>query len=389
MVNIIEACRSGTLNGEVVVVVAPSPDAPALGRAIELGTKAVGVPFDEQFGPALLKALEGCDCLCLAGFLRLLPPEVLAAFPDRILNVHPALLPKFGGKGMYGRHVHEAVLAARESVTGATVHLVTEHYDQGRILVQIECPVNPEDTPESLADRVLECEHRAYIEALKGLTLTPPKAPEAPNRVQLQSPFVPLLVLPLCRLLTWTLFTLLGPFAVRNRNRVPRTGGLIILSNHLADVDPIVVQMACRRPVYFMAKSELFSWPILGRILRMFRAFPVSRGAPDRTSLRRAAETAKAGQVVCIFPEGELSETGELIPLKAGSGLIVRMAAVPVICCGIKNTNRIMPYGKFIPRPAFRLVSVSWGEVRSFDKSTSPEDIMAWAESEMRRLTGQ
>ncbi|MEQ1935808.1 MAG: lysophospholipid acyltransferase family protein, partial [Fimbriimonadaceae bacterium] len=149
------------------------------------------------------------------------------------------------------------------------------------------------------------------------------------------------------------------------------------------------VQMACPRPIYFMAKSELFSWYILGPILKMFHAFPVTRGAPDRTSLRRAAETAKAGQVVCVFPEGELSQSGKLIPLKAGSGLIVRMAGMPVICCGLKNTNRVMPYGKFIPRPALRVVSASWGDVRSFDRKDSPEDIMAWAENELRRLTDQ
>ncbi|MEQ1821654.1 MAG: formyltransferase family protein [Fimbriimonadaceae bacterium] len=389
MANIIEACKAGRLEAEVAVVVAPSPDAPALALAEELKIRSTVVTYDEQFGQNLLKELTGCDLLCLAGFLRLIPPDVLSAFPDRILNIHPALLPKFGGKGMYGSHVHQAVLAAGETQSGATVHLVNQNYDEGQILVQTKCAVESDDTVETLAERVLQCEHQAYVRAIKSFE-TPSKPtgePAKPSPVELQHPLFTAVCLPLARLLAWTLFTLLGPFVVKNRRNVPRGGGVIVLSNHLADVDPIAVQMACPRPIYFMSKSELFSWPILGRILRAFRAFPVSRGAPDRTSLRRAAETAKAGQVVCIFPEGELSESGELIPLKAGSGLIVRMAGVPVICCGLKNTNRIMPYGKFIPRPALRLVSANWGEARSFDKKAAPEEIMAWAEAELLRLT--
>jgi phosphoribosylglycinamide formyltransferase-1 len=99
--------------------------------------------------------------------MRLLPEEVLAAFPNRVLNIHPALLPKFGGKGMYGMHVHEAVVAARETESGCTVHFVNEHYDEGAILHQRRCPVLPDDTPETLAARVLEQEHLAYPEAIQ------------------------------------------------------------------------------------------------------------------------------------------------------------------------------------------------------------------------------
>lgn len=161
---LIEACQNGTVpNAEVAVVVAPSEVAPALEVARDLGI-ATRVSTNEA--ESLLDAFEGCDAICLAGFLRLLPAELLAKFPDRILNIHPALLPKFGGKGMYGQHVHRAVVEAGETETGCTVHLVNEHYDEGRILLQKRCPVYPDDTPETVAARVLALEHQAYPEAL-------------------------------------------------------------------------------------------------------------------------------------------------------------------------------------------------------------------------------
>lgn len=168
MAAIIQACQNGEISASVGVVIAPKEETPALAEARAMGvSEAVVAPSENGYGAALLSALEGCDTLCLAGYLRLLPDEVLRAFPERILNVHPSLLPKFGGKGMYGIRVHEAVLAAGETESGATVHLVTEHYDEGRILVQRTCPVLPDDTPASLAERVLAEEHRAFVEALQ------------------------------------------------------------------------------------------------------------------------------------------------------------------------------------------------------------------------------
>jgi phosphoribosylglycinamide formyltransferase-1 len=110
---------------------------------------------------ALLRA-AGIQVIFLAGYLRLVPPAVTEAFRGRILNIHPALLPAFGGKGMFGRRVHEAVLAAGSRFSGPTVHLVDERYDEGKILAQWRVPVRPDDTPESLAARVLEVEHRLY-----------------------------------------------------------------------------------------------------------------------------------------------------------------------------------------------------------------------------------
>lgn len=170
MANLIEACQDGRLPADVGVVVAPREDTPAAARARDLGVPVVAIsPKSEGFATALLATLHTYNIthICLAGFMSMVPPNVLNSFPDRIFNVHPALLPKFGGKGMYGMHVHEAVVAAGETESGCTVHLVNEHYDEGRILLQLRCPVLPDDTPESLAARVLTLEHQAYVQALR------------------------------------------------------------------------------------------------------------------------------------------------------------------------------------------------------------------------------
>jgi phosphoribosylglycinamide formyltransferase 1 len=145
----------------VVLVLSNRADAPALERAAGRGIVTV-VLRDHSDGPGWLSALErhGVDLLVLAGYVKLVPAEVVARYRGRILNVHPALLPAFGGQGMYGRRVHEAVLASGARESGATVHLVDEVYDRGAILGQARVPVLPGDDPESLAARVLEAEHR-------------------------------------------------------------------------------------------------------------------------------------------------------------------------------------------------------------------------------------
>jgi formyltetrahydrofolate-dependent phosphoribosylglycinamide formyltransferase len=145
----------------VVLVVSNRADAAALARAREHG-----VPAEVLSQPAdateWLDRLEHhrVDLLVLAGYLKLVPAAVIARYRDRILNVHPALLPAFGGRGMYGHRVHEAVLASGARESGATVHLVDEVYDRGRILAQGRVPVLPGDTAETLAARVLSVEHR-------------------------------------------------------------------------------------------------------------------------------------------------------------------------------------------------------------------------------------
>ncbi|HUR95249.1 MAG TPA: phosphoribosylglycinamide formyltransferase [Gemmatimonadales bacterium] len=145
----------------VVLVLSNRTDAVALERARAHGVAAEVLP-DPADGSDWLARLErhGIDLLVLAGYLKLVPAAVITRFRDRILNVHPALLPAFGGRGMYGHHVHEAVLRSGARESGATVHLVDEAYDGGTILAQGRVPVLPGDTPGTLAARVLEVEHR-------------------------------------------------------------------------------------------------------------------------------------------------------------------------------------------------------------------------------------
>lgn len=107
------------------------------------------------------------DVLVLAGFLWMIPDYLLMTFPRRIINIHPALLPDFGGKGMYGMRVHEAVIRDGLKKSGITIHLIDEEYDHGKILFQAECPVFPDDTPEDLASRIHVLEHRFYPETIK------------------------------------------------------------------------------------------------------------------------------------------------------------------------------------------------------------------------------
>lgn len=125
---------------------------------------------DQSLSMEILQTLQKHQIqgILLAGFLRKIPPVLIQAYPDKILNIHPALLPKFGGQGMYGLRVHQAVVAAKETESGCTVHLVNEHYDEGAILLQKKVPVLPHDTAEALQDRVKEIEKPAYLEAVLG-----------------------------------------------------------------------------------------------------------------------------------------------------------------------------------------------------------------------------
>ena len=145
----------------VVLVLSDRPDARALERAREHGVPAevLSVPADAAEWLVRLDR-HRTDLVVLAGYLKLVPAPVIARFRDRILNIHPALLPSFGGKGMYGLRVHEAVLASGARESGATVHLVDEAYDRGAVLGQARVPVLHDDTPDRLAARVLEVEHR-------------------------------------------------------------------------------------------------------------------------------------------------------------------------------------------------------------------------------------
>lgn len=145
----------------VVLVLSDRADAPALQLAADAGISQLTLR-DPADAAEWLGAMErpGIELLVLAGYLKLVPVEVVARYRGRIINIHPALLPSFGGKGMYGRRVHQAVLASGARESGATVHLVDEVYDRGAILAQTRVPVLPGDDADRLAARVLEVEHR-------------------------------------------------------------------------------------------------------------------------------------------------------------------------------------------------------------------------------------
>lgn len=161
----------------IKLILSNNPDALVLKRAekFQIPTMVFNREMFYKTGEITEKLLlEEAGCIILAGFLWLIPPSVLNAFPDRIINIHPALLPAFGGKGMYGNRVHEAVIASGEKKTGITIHLVNERYDEGRILFQAECPVLPGDSPDTLAARIHELEYRHFPEVIENFLLSLP-----------------------------------------------------------------------------------------------------------------------------------------------------------------------------------------------------------------------
>ena len=156
---------------EVVMVIASRSMAGVVKRAESLHVVCEVVPpADFASGEALrLLCANGVDFIVLAGFLSRVPDDILHAYPGRIVNIHPSLLPKFGGKGMYGMHVHRAVLDAGETESGITIQYVNEKYDEGDYIFQAKCPVLPDDTPETLAARVHQLEYRHYPEVIERL----------------------------------------------------------------------------------------------------------------------------------------------------------------------------------------------------------------------------
>lgn len=148
---------------KIAVLVCNRPDAPVVAFAREAGIPVILITkADLQSPEEFIRELQELkiDLIVLAGFLWKIPTELIISFPDRILNLHPSLLPKYGGKGMFGKHVHEAVLQSGDPESGITIHLVNEHYDEGRILFQAYCPVLAEDTPADLAERIHHLEHQ-------------------------------------------------------------------------------------------------------------------------------------------------------------------------------------------------------------------------------------
>ncbi len=174
--SIVDACKAGRLAAQPVVVISNNSRSGAAERA-----KRERIPFHhlsgqthpspEALDAAMVETLEtyGVELVVLAGYMKKLGPETLGRFAGQVINTHPALLPKFGGQGMYGMRVHEAVLAAGDKETGVSVHVVDREYDTGTVISQCRVPVEEGDTPESLAARVLEREHAFLIETIASI----------------------------------------------------------------------------------------------------------------------------------------------------------------------------------------------------------------------------
>lgn len=174
MLAIAEACERGEVSADVELVMSNNRDSQALVSAQEKNIKTVHLsskthPDPDALDTAMTNALlESCvDFVLLAGFMKKIGPKMLAAFQGRIINIHPALLPKHGGQGMFGMNVHRAVIEAGEKETGVTIHMVDGEYDKGAILAQQAVAVAAEDTPESLAAKVLQVEHVLFAETIQ------------------------------------------------------------------------------------------------------------------------------------------------------------------------------------------------------------------------------
>lgn len=170
---VLDACAQGKIAGRVTLVISNNAASGALERARRANVPTLHLSGRTHPEPAALdRAIRdaliasAADIVLLAGYMKKLGPATLASFSGRILNTHPALLPKFGGRGMYGEHVHRAVLAAREPVTGASVHRVDENYDTGAVIAQVSVAVEPQDTPQTLAARVQQSERQLIVQVL-------------------------------------------------------------------------------------------------------------------------------------------------------------------------------------------------------------------------------
>lgn len=161
---IIDSIKEGTLDAGIAGLITDRPDIGAIERAKSESIPVYTIKYDTQssYSEQLVYKLDEWkpDLIILAGYLKKIPVAITEKYPNQIINIHPSLLPKYGGKGFYGLNVHKAVLEASEKESGCTVHFVNEFYDQGDIIEQKKVPVSPDDTPESLARKVLKEEHK-------------------------------------------------------------------------------------------------------------------------------------------------------------------------------------------------------------------------------------
>ena len=171
---IAEACISGEINGEVTLLISNNKKSQAIARANNLGIQFLHISEEiepnEQIRDTKISSLlseNNCELVVLAGYMKKLSSAVINSFSGEIINIHPSLLPKYGGKGMYGLRVHKEVLKNNEYLSGVTVHLVNSEYDKGEILSQKTIPISENETPESLAEKAHRVEHRLTVKTIK------------------------------------------------------------------------------------------------------------------------------------------------------------------------------------------------------------------------------
>lgn len=161
-------------SAQVLLIVSNKSNANVLNRAKLAGIKISILDKNDFYeGDSIIQKLKGLDIdlIVLAGFLWMIPENLIKAFPNKIVNIHPALLPKFGGKGMYGMKVHDAVIESKEKKSGISIHFVNEHYDEGKIISQHECKLSENETAESLAKKIHQLEHTNYAKEIEKLLL--------------------------------------------------------------------------------------------------------------------------------------------------------------------------------------------------------------------------
>lgn len=196
------------------------------------------------------------------------------------------------------------------------------------------------------------------------------------------------------RFLSKVVCVVLGRYRAYGTENVPKDGGVILAPNHISYLDPPAVGVGIRRQVHFMAKLELFQIPVLGFLIKSVGAFPVKRGTADRAALKRAIELLQQGKVVCLFPEGKRSETGEPLDAELGVGMIVLKAKVPVVPVAVIGTTSVLPFDS--PLPRFGKIRMYYGKPISFehlyDKSSDRaaiEEVGATVMESIRKLRSE
>lgn len=157
-------------------------------------------------------------------------------------------------------------------------------------------------------------------------------------------------------------FPFLTRLRINDRHRMLRRGGLIVIANHRSLADPVVLWYASPRHLCFMGRADILQIPLISAIARLARMIPVRQRSADRRALQEAIQAVQRGEALCVFPEGELSETGELMPFLPGILLILRQTKAPILPVGLSNTEKLVPYGKLAPRPAFTTITVRFGK---------------------------